>query len=99
MHHFSIASLVDVSLDSTGFEWMLLEGIARDGLLVASGFAEGRPGAAILSPTMASHTDADGKLTVSGTKKPCSLSRSMDLLTASVVIPDIDGDGDRMAGH
>lgn len=97
MHHFSLASLVEVSAASAGFEWMLLEGIARDGLLVASGFAEGRPGAAILSPTMESRTASDGTLTLSGSKKPCSLSRSMDLLTASVIVPDVDGDGERMA--
>src|SRR5215472_5713285 len=52
MHHFSVASLVETAARSQGFEWMLLEAIARDGLLVASGFAEGRPGQAILLPTM-----------------------------------------------
>src|SRR3954447_13826780 len=44
MHHFSVASLVELSVHSSGFEWLLLEGIARDGGLLASGFAEGRPG-------------------------------------------------------
>ena len=46
MHHFSVASLVEASRASSGFEWMLLEAVARDGLLMASGFAEGRPGQA-----------------------------------------------------
>lgn len=39
---------------------------------------------------------ADG-VTVSGSKKPCSLSASMDLLTASVSIPSKSGDGSELA--
>ncbi|WP_322752962.1 acyl-CoA dehydrogenase family protein [Frankia sp. Cas3] len=96
MHHFSIASLVATSRVSTGFEWMLLEGIARDGLLVASGFAEGRPGQAILSPGMTARPTEDG-VVISGAKKPCSLARSMDLLTASVSVPRTDGEGTQLA--
>lgn len=95
MHHFSVASLVEAGRAGTGFEWMLLEGIARDRLLLASGFAEGQTGAAILSPTMRARRQ--GKhLLVSGIKRPCSLSRSMDLLTASVAVTDEDG-RERMA--
>jgi len=96
MHHFSVASLVETSHGSLGFEWMLLEAIARDGLLVASGFAEGRPGQAILSPTMRAATDGDD-IVISGVKKPCSLSRSMDLLTASVIVADPETGAERMA--
>jgi alkylation response protein AidB-like acyl-CoA dehydrogenase len=96
MHHFSLASLVELSYTSSGFEWMLLEGIARDRRLVASGFAEGRPGQGILEPTMEARP-CDGGFAISGTKKPCSLARSMDLLTASVSVPRLDGDGTQMA--
>lgn len=96
MHHFSIASLVESSAHSVGFEWMLLEGIARGGLLVASGFAEGRTGQAILSPTLRA-TVRDGKIVLNGSKKPCSLAHSMDLLTASVTLPRVDGPGEQMA--
>ena len=64
---FSVASLVETSRTSQGFEWMLLEAIARQGLLVASGFAEGRPGQAILSPTMTAEPDGAG-LRISGVK-------------------------------
>ena len=95
MHHFSLATLVELSSTSGGLEWMLLQAVAEQRLLVASGFAEGRPGAAILQPTMQA-TTLDGVLRLSGSKKPCSLSRSMDLLTASVAVPDGDG-GERMA--
>jgi alkylation response protein AidB-like acyl-CoA dehydrogenase len=60
--------------------------IAPERLLVASGWAEGRPNQNILVPTMTA-TGTDGGYLVNGAKKPCSLSRSMDLLTASVTLP------------
>ncbi|WP_424217659.1 acyl-CoA dehydrogenase (plasmid) [Streptomyces sp. BI20] len=96
MHHFSVATLFSLadSLRSGGVEWALLEGIVERNLLVASGFAEGRPGRGILSPTMEARPDEGGKgYRVNGAKKPCSLSASMDLLTASVVLPGPDGPG------
>jgi alkylation response protein AidB-like acyl-CoA dehydrogenase len=96
MHHFSVASLVEAAARSQGFEWMLLEAIARDGLLLASGFAEGRTGQAILSPTMRAEV-RDGKVVLNGSKKPCSLAHSMDLLTASIALPAQDGAGEQMA--
>lgn len=96
MHHFSVASLVAVADGSQGFEWILLEGIAKHGRLVASGFAEGNPGQSILAPTMQATPTANG-FVISGTKKPCSLAHSMDLLTASVVVPARDRDGEELA--
>jgi alkylation response protein AidB-like acyl-CoA dehydrogenase len=88
MHHFSVATLFALadSVQNSGMEWALLEAIAGQNLLVASGFAEGRPGQGILSPTM-SATPVEGGFLVSGSKQPCSLSRSMNLLTASVALP------------
>ena len=42
--------------------------------------------------------EQDGKdLLISGSKRPCSLATSMDLLTASVTIPRVDGQGRQMA--
>jgi alkylation response protein AidB-like acyl-CoA dehydrogenase len=96
MHHFSMASLVVLSETSTGFEWMLMEGVASGGKLLASGFAEGRPDANILQPTMTA-VAADGGVRVSGVKRPCSLARSMDLLTASVLVPAAGGAGEQLA--
>ncbi|KAA0942488.1 MULTISPECIES: acyl-CoA dehydrogenase family protein [Streptomyces] len=96
MHHFSVATLFSLadSLQSSGVEWALLEGIVEQNLLVASGFAEGRPGRGILAPTMEARLDEGGKgYRVNGAKKPCSLSASMDLLTASVALPAADGAG------
>jgi len=89
MHHFSVASLVELAASSSGLEWMLLEAIAEQGLLLASGFAEGQPGRSILSPTMQVRRNGSGLL-ISGSKKPCSLAHSMDFLTASVALPDDD---------
>jgi alkylation response protein AidB-like acyl-CoA dehydrogenase len=86
MHHFSVATLVEFAAEEEGMEWMVLEAIAEQRQLLASGFAEGKAGQGVLSPTMTAKP-ADGGYTVSGRKKPCSLSRSMDLLTASVRLP------------
>jgi alkylation response protein AidB-like acyl-CoA dehydrogenase len=86
MHHFSTACLVEVAAASSGLEWLLLEAIAEQRLLLASGFAEGQPGRGILSPTMELRLNGSGYV-VSGCKKPCSLSRSMDFLTASALLP------------
>lgn len=97
MHHFSMASLVVLSqTGGTGLEWMLMEGLAKTGKLLASGFAEGRPGTSILEPTM-SAVAVEGGVRVTGVKRPCSLSTSMDLLTASVRVPRLDGTGDQLA--
>jgi alkylation response protein AidB-like acyl-CoA dehydrogenase len=97
MHHFSVATLFSLadSLQSSGVEWALLEGIVEQNLLVASGFAEGRPGRGILSPTMEARVDEEANgYRISGSKKPCSLSSSMDLLTASVALANDHGGTD-----
>ncbi len=85
MHHFSVATILEMSLLGSGMESLLLEAIAEQQLLVASGFAEGRPNQGILQPTMHGKPTAGGVL-VNGSKKPCSLTHSMHLLTASVKI-------------
>lgn len=92
MHHFSAATVVEMAAGKTasGMEWVLLEGIARQKLLVASGFAEGRSGVGVLSSSLQVRRTPDG-LVLRGSKKPCSLAASMDILTASVLVPDQDG--------
>lgn len=94
MHHFSVASLVELRRKGGGLEWMLLQGIAEQRQLVASAFAEGVAGQNVFVPSMRAVPAADGKLRVSGVKKPCSLSRSMNLLTASMAIVREDGPDD-----
>ncbi|MGV1008390.1 MAG: hypothetical protein ACOYBY_07250 [Dermatophilaceae bacterium] len=91
MHHFSMASLIAMGAHSeTGLETILVEAIASQRHLLASGFAEGRPGAGILSPSMTARP-VDGGVVVDGAKKPCSLARSMTMLTASVEVAGADG--------
>lgn len=89
MHHFSAATMLELWKIEHGLEWMLLQAIGEGQLLLASGFAEGVRGQGVLTPTMRGRRE-NGKILISGTKKPCSLSRSMDVLTASVVF---SGDG------
>jgi alkylation response protein AidB-like acyl-CoA dehydrogenase len=96
MHHFSVASLVELTAAGNGFEWAMLMAIAENSWLLSSGFAEGKPGQHILAPTMRGVV-ADGGITVSGVKKPCSLTWSMNLMSASVAVAGADGGPDRTA--
>ncbi|NUP20795.1 MAG: acyl-CoA/acyl-ACP dehydrogenase [Streptomyces sp.] len=96
MHHFSMATLVGLGDSGDGLEWLLIEGVASSNRIIASGFAEGRRGAGILEPTMTAKVTEDG-VRISGVKRPCSLARSMDVLTASVLVPREDGQGDELA--
>lgn len=96
MHHFSMATLVGLGALGDGMEWMLVEGVAASGRVIASGFAEGRSGAGILDPSMTATPDGAG-VRLNGVKRPCSLARSMDLLTASVLVPREDGRGEELA--
>lgn len=96
MHHFSVASLVELTAAGNGFEWAMLTAIAENSWLLSSGFAEGKPGQHILSPTMRG-VATDGGLTVTGVKKPCSLTWSMNLMSASVAVAGADGTPDRTA--
>lgn len=93
MHHFSLGTLFAVAEllgGGSDLEEILLRRVVEERLLVASGFAEGVPGQGILAPTMRAEEVPGGYL-VNGAKKPCSLSKSMDLLTASVAVPQPDG--------
>lgn len=94
MHHFSVAGLIQAYEATKGLEWMLLEAVADQRLLMASGFAEGRSGQSILASSITARQDGDD-IVLNGVKKPCSLSASMDLLTASVTLDT--GDGPQLA--
>jgi alkylation response protein AidB-like acyl-CoA dehydrogenase len=87
MHNFSVASLVELARDPEGMSAQLTPQIAQGNLYVASGVAEGRPGASALSSALNVRTSPEG-LILNGSKKPCSLSQSMSLLTASLQMPD-----------
>jgi alkylation response protein AidB-like acyl-CoA dehydrogenase len=93
MHHFTVAmlfSLADTAGRLTDAQVKLMSGIAGDGLLLASGWAEGRTDQNILLPSVVAEPVAGG-YEVNGAKKPCSLSRAMDVLTASVSLTDEQG--------
>jgi alkylation response protein AidB-like acyl-CoA dehydrogenase len=90
MHQFSVATLAELCAAGDGMEWLVLEAIGRQNLLVASGFAEGDPAGQILRPSVKVEQGTGGYL-ISGVKKPCSLSRSMDMITVSMLI----GSGDQ----
>ncbi len=95
MHHFSVASILDLEDTGTGMEWLLAEAVARGSLLIASGASEGQAGNGIVRPQMTAERTDKG-LIVSGVKKPCSLSGAMDLLFATVRVVE-PGDEDRLA--
>ncbi|MFB7600697.1 acyl-CoA dehydrogenase family protein [Streptomyces sp. NPDC056160] len=90
MHHFSVAGLIQAYEATKGMEWMLLEAVADQRLLMASGFAEGKSGQSILASSITARQDGDD-IVLNGSKKPCSLSASMDLLTASVTLDTDSG--------
>jgi alkylation response protein AidB-like acyl-CoA dehydrogenase len=85
MHQFSVATLAELCAVGDGMEWLVLEAIGRQNLLVASGFAEGDPAGQVLRPSVQVERSTGGYV-ISGVKKPCSLSRSMDMITVSMLI-------------
>lgn len=94
MHHFSLGALfavAEVAGAGSVLDELLLRRVVDERLLVASGFAEGRSARGVRSPATTARPVEGGYL-VNGSKKPCSLSRSMDLLTASVAVERPDGD-------
>ena len=95
MHHFSVASILDLEDTGTGMEWLLAEAVARNSLLIASGASEGITGGGLAQPQMTAEPSKDGLL-VSGVKKPCSLSGAMDLLFATVRVLEPERE-DRLA--
>ncbi|PNE34660.1 oxidoreductase [Streptomyces eurocidicus] len=96
MHHFTAAMLYSLAghggrLSTAQLE--MLHQVVPGRQLMASGWAEGRTQANILTPSVTARPVAGGYL-LTGAKKPCSLSASMDWLTASVAVPGEDGRGE-----
>ena len=96
MHNFSVATLVEYCFYGD-YTVELLKQISEGQLLVASGFAEGKSGTNILAPLMRAVPRDGGGYRINGSKKPCSLSHSMHILTASVAVPHPSGKGGRRA--
>ncbi|MEU5641941.1 acyl-CoA dehydrogenase family protein [Streptomyces milbemycinicus] len=97
MHQLSLATFTEYLTQHCApdaFEWILLKSIAGEKQLVASASAEAKRGASMLAPTMRARRDGTNFI-ISGSKKPCSLSASMDWFTASVLV---EGD-EKYDGH
>lgn len=85
MHNFSVSTLVEWAIFGEEYGEALLSGLAAESLYVASGFAEGRTGARPLDMTMKARRAPQGGWLISGKKKPCTLSHSMDFLSCGLV--------------
>ncbi len=93
MHHFTAAMLFELAREDgrlTAAQLDLLHTVAPGARLMASGWAEGHTQTNILVPAVTA-TPTEGGYLLSGSKKPCSLSRSMELLTASIAVPGAQG--------
>jgi alkylation response protein AidB-like acyl-CoA dehydrogenase len=92
MHHLSIASFVE-HLDNffadDAPEWALVQGIAEQNMLVSSALAEGRSGVSNMAPTLRASRKGS-EFVLNGSKKPCSLSKSMNLFSGTAVIESDD---------
>ncbi|GGF95170.1 oxidoreductase [Rhodococcoides trifolii] len=85
MHHLSLATLHEFSQSGSDDDRALVKSLVDQNAIVASGFSEGVTGGSVFVPTMKAVRTGDVYV-INGSKKPCSLSRSMDLLTASVEV-------------
>src|SRR5262249_56978378 len=88
MHHFTIATLLEIDPENPDLEGELLTSVARNSFYMGSGFAESQPGTGIQTSALRMERGPGGLL-LSGSKKPCSLSQSMDLFTLST--PPLEG--------
>lgn len=91
MHNFSATALVEYAMFGEDYGDALLESLSEGNSLLASGFAEGRPGARPLDMQMVAELGADEQWRINGAKRPCTSSRSMDFLTAGVTAIDREG--------
>jgi alkylation response protein AidB-like acyl-CoA dehydrogenase len=83
MHLFSVGVVVEHWRRERDASWALLEAIATQQRIVASGFAEPGLGGSVLRSNFKVERDVDGYI-VSGVKSPCSLARRADLICFQV---------------
>lgn len=89
MHHHNIATIVQLGgLIPAADE--LLYGIANHQLLIASAFAEGKPGSGIFNASVKA-TPTEGGFLLRGSKKPCTMTHNMDVIVAGVARENDDG--------
>jgi alkylation response protein AidB-like acyl-CoA dehydrogenase len=81
MHQYKMAALAELVKGGHDLSAVLTT-ICRNDWLVASGGSEGEPGRTLYQPNMTARDAEDGKsILVTGAKKPCSLTWSMNLLS------------------
>jgi len=82
MHQYKVATLVEMARNrdlST-----LLDRVCSQNMLIASGGSEGNTGGNLFYPTMTA-TDTETGLLINGTKRPCCMTWSMDILSVLLV--------------
>lgn len=89
MHHHTVAGIMETSCNSSEKQSVLSQ-VARDKLLVASGFAEGLAHTSIFNSRMTVNKVEGGHI-VSGSKKPCTMAHNFDFVTIGANYFDIDG--------
>jgi alkylation response protein AidB-like acyl-CoA dehydrogenase len=85
MHNFSVSTLVEWAVFGEEYGEIILASLAENSMYLASGFAEGRSGSKPLDMTMKARRAPGGCWLISGRKKPCTLTWSMDFLTCGLV--------------
>ncbi|MFF1718360.1 hypothetical protein [Streptomyces sviceus] len=90
MHHYKIAALGQVAAAGDERAGAILTGLAGDAQIIASGGAESMPGRDLRSLGSQAVRGADG-YRVTGLKRPCSLSTSMDMMSLMVELRAPDG--------
>jgi alkylation response protein AidB-like acyl-CoA dehydrogenase len=91
MHSFAARTLAEYAACGAQYGADLLSAVACGSSFLASGFTEAGPGLRPLELSMRAIANRDGSWTVSGSKKPCMLARSMDFLSAGVLAIDRAG--------
>lgn len=98
MHNFSVSTLVEWAIFGQEYGEALLAGLAENSMYVASGFAEGRSGARPLEMSMLARRAPGGGWLITGRKRPCTLTWSMDFLSCGLVAQTDDGAPQRAVG-
>lgn len=90
MHNFTVSFNVSLA-DYVPCCAQLLSDAAKNNLLIGSAFAEGRFGAGILDSTVYIEEHNGGYL-ISGSKKPCTMASTMDIITVGIAKKLANGD-------
>src|SRR5262249_5976772 len=98
MHNFSASTLVEWALFGEEYGAMLLTGLAESSMYLAWASAEGGAGSGRRAMTVRARRAPDGGWLISGRKKPCTLTYSMDFLSCGVSVEAEDGTRRRAVG-